>query len=298
MHAYTLFFDGSCSPNPGNGSWGAVLLRGDVAATPRRGAPSPASGPVEVATAGGVLSSRSTNNLAEAGGLLGGLRFALGALPDPAACRLIVRGDSEVIIKAVRREHTLRAPRLKAYLPFTLAAMQRFGAVTVVPVPRSDNARADAIARSPPGRVDNQPLYRPNLATASTVLVQGREVRATNDALSAFSGTACFIDSAFFAPLAGRLPLLPPAEGHQVVRGRGMAFAILGRTRLDVAVFLNGHQPPPGRARSWRVPEPTRAVVEFAIVDDLPAPMHVSVEAPGLTGLLDEGIQFGGASAS
>jgi len=273
-----------------------VLLRGDVAATPHRGTPSAASGLSELVAAGGILSSRSTNNLAEVAGLLSGLWLAVEVLPNPGATRLAVRGDSELIIKAVRRELTLHAPRLKAYLLYVRAAMERFGAVTAESVPRDINARADGIARAPRGGLESQPLYRPNLASASTVIVLGREVRATNDVLSAFSGTGCFMDAALFASLPGPLPLLPPAKGDAVVWGRDMQFAILGRTRLDVAVFINGRQPPPGRAGRRRVPAPTRAVVEFDIVDDLPVPMHVSVKAPGLTGLLDQEIRLSGGA--
>jgi len=296
MDSYTLFFDGSCSPNPGTGSWGAVLLRGEVAATPHAGTPSAASGLIEVVTAGGILSSRSTNNLTEAAGLLGGLRLALEVVPNPCAARLAVRGDSELIIKAVRRELTLRAPRLKAYLVYAQAAVERFGGLTVKHVPRADNARADGIARAQRGSLSGQPVYRPNLASASTVIVQGQEVRATNDALSVFSGAGCFLDAALYVSLPGSPPLLPPAKGDAVVWGRDMQFAILGRTRLDVTVYVNGRQPPPGRARRRRAPDPVRAVVEFDIVDDLPVPMHVSVKAPGLNGLMDGEIQFAGGA--
>ncbi|OSX70033.1 hypothetical protein BU14_0943s0002 [Porphyra umbilicalis] len=276
MDSYTLFFDGSCSPNP-------------VAATPMR-PPSAASGLIEVVTAGGILSSRSTNNLTEAAGLLGGLRLALEVVPNPCAARLAVRGDSELIIKAVRRELTLRAPRLKAYLVYAQAAVERFGGLTVKHVPRADNARADGIARAQRGSLSGQPVYRPNLASASTVVVQGRRCGRPTMPCRSFPARAASWTLPFMSPSLGhpRCCRRPRRRGRV---GRDMQFAILGRTRLDVTVYVNGPPAAAGEGARRRAPEPVRRWWSLTLSTTCPS-RCTCPSRPGLNGLMDGEIQF------
>lgn len=79
MTVYTLFFDGACAPNPGPGAWGAVLFPGDRASSgTRRYAPLRIR---EATWAGsGQLGTACTSNVAEYGGLIGGLRGAVASL--------------------------------------------------------------------------------------------------------------------------------------------------------------------------------------------------------------------------
>jgi ribonuclease HI len=123
---WTLAVDGGARGNPGPAGAGAVLTAPDgrVAATCSR--------PL----------GRLTNNAAEYEALLLGLALA----SEHGARRLIVRSDSELLVRQLEGAYRVRAPGLKALHERAVAALAAFERVTLDAVPREQNAAADRLA--------------------------------------------------------------------------------------------------------------------------------------------------------
>jgi len=141
MDTYTLFFDGSYVCGTGTSGWGAILLRGDVSST------ATAETQVgELHRAGGVLQHIETHNYAEASALLAGLNLARSKLPDPGSCKLVVRGDSATVIRALHGKLPTKNKRLTKHLRKCVRLLSWFGSVSAAWVPRAKNAAADHVA--------------------------------------------------------------------------------------------------------------------------------------------------------
>ena len=121
----TVNFDGASRGNPGRAAIGVVVLANG---TPIR----------ELGETIGV----TTNNVAEYRALLRGLAeaAALGA----RAVR--IQSDSELVVRQLRGEYKVRSPALAPLHREARARMREFERVSVVHVPREENARADALA--------------------------------------------------------------------------------------------------------------------------------------------------------
>ncbi|MQA04248.1 MAG: bifunctional RNase H/acid phosphatase [Streptosporangiales bacterium] len=120
--------DGGSRGNPGPAGYGAVVKdagSGEVLA--------------EVAEAIG----KATNNVAEYGGLVAGLRAA--AEIDPAA-ELEVRMDSKLVVEQMRGNWKVKHPDLKPLAIEANGLARTFRRVSYVWVPRERNAHADRLA--------------------------------------------------------------------------------------------------------------------------------------------------------
>jgi ribonuclease HI len=120
------YFDGACRGNPGTGARGATLLEDDT----------------EIATASQQLRGKLTNNQAEYRALEAALQLA----DRHGVSELLVRGDSELIIKQVKGEYSVNANNLKPFHDRVTDLLQSFDAVALQHVPRSKNKRADELA--------------------------------------------------------------------------------------------------------------------------------------------------------
>ncbi len=134
MNAITLHFDGLCEPNPGLGAWGWLL------AAPGR---DPVCGL-------GTCPGQVTNNVAEYTAMGKGLRHVLDHADQLAGCRLVVRGDSQLVIYQMTGRYQCGSPAL---LPYFRRARERAAELEAagVPVafewvPREQNAAADALS--------------------------------------------------------------------------------------------------------------------------------------------------------
>jgi ribonuclease HI len=114
-----------------------------------RGNPGPAGIGVTVSTASGErlyelgeFLGRCTNNVAEYTGLVRGLAAAKAL----GATRLIVRADSELIVRQLNGQYKVKSPDLKPLYQRAVALMAEIGEVKVSHVFREGNARADALA--------------------------------------------------------------------------------------------------------------------------------------------------------
>ncbi len=122
----SLFTDGACRGNPGNGGAGAVLVgkNGEVVSTAKR------------------FLGHCTNNIAEYQALILGLGEALGR----GATAISIYLDSELIVRQIQGVYRVKNPTLKPLMADVRALLDRFDTWQVAHVPRSENAVADKLA--------------------------------------------------------------------------------------------------------------------------------------------------------
>lgn len=123
--AWRLNFDGGSRGNPGPAAYGFVIVAPDG---------------MEAVRIGEVIGT-NTNNVAEYTGLVRGLERAL----ELGVRELVVRGDSELIIKQLRGEYRVRNEQLKPLHEQASTLLKRFDRVDIGHVYRSDNAIADSL---------------------------------------------------------------------------------------------------------------------------------------------------------
>jgi ribonuclease HI len=85
-----------------------------------------------------------TNNIAEYEALMLGLKL----LKKVGAKQIMVRGDSELIIKQIKGEYATKHPRLRAHRNVVLDALKCFTKVDLQVMPRGHNILADGLATS------------------------------------------------------------------------------------------------------------------------------------------------------
>nr|ABA94871.2 retrotransposon protein, putative, unclassified [Oryza sativa Japonica Group] len=114
------------------------------------------------------LDFRATNNMAEYEGLLAGLRVAAGL----GIRRLLVLGDSQLVVNQVCKEYRCSDPQMDAYVRQVRRKERYFDGIELRHVPRRDNMVADELSRlassraqTPPGAFEErlaQPSARPD----------------------------------------------------------------------------------------------------------------------------------------
>jgi len=113
-----------------------------------RGNPGPAGFGVRIEHAdGSVVEIKGslgscTNNVAEYNGLLAALRWA----DDQALSALVVRSDSELLVKQMRGEYRVKNAGLQPLYEEALSLARRIGNVTFQHVRRESNTDADRLA--------------------------------------------------------------------------------------------------------------------------------------------------------
>jgi ribonuclease HI len=88
------------------------------------------------------LNFQCTNNIAEYKDLMLGLKL----LNKVGAKQIMVRGDSELIIKQIKGEYATKHPRLRAYRNVVLDALKCFIEVDLQVMPKGQNILADGLA--------------------------------------------------------------------------------------------------------------------------------------------------------
>jgi ribonuclease HI len=121
---WTLFFDGSTRQQGGGA--GVVLV-------------DPSGDQVKYMV---HLEFKATNNMAEYEALIFGLSTALSL----GIRKLLVKGDSQLIIKQVRGECSYNEPRLAAYLLHVRKLEKDFTVLELQHVPRANNSAADELS--------------------------------------------------------------------------------------------------------------------------------------------------------
>jgi len=124
---HTLYFDGCSKGNPGMSGAGAVLYDEQL---------------VEVWSTAHFVGRCSTNNEAEYTGLLVGLRKCV----DLGIDHLLVRGDSQLIIRQLKGEYKVKSESLKPMYLEAIELIQQIGSVQLEHVYRHLNKRADELS--------------------------------------------------------------------------------------------------------------------------------------------------------
>jgi ribonuclease HI len=162
---WTLYFDGSARQHVG----GAGVILTD-----------PSGDQVKYMV---HLEFKATNNMVEYEALIFGLSVALSL----GICQLLVKGDSQLIIKQVRGECSCNEPRLAAYLLHVRKLEKDFTALELQYVPRADNSTADDLSvrastwAPVPEGVFERRLLRPT--TQPTELGEGGETSTSKLAI-------------------------------------------------------------------------------------------------------------------
>jgi ribonuclease HI len=126
MARWTVYSDGASRGNPGPAGYGAWVRNEETG---------------DVAELSGYLGI-ATNNVAEYHGLLAGLRFAL----DHGGGSVLVRADSELLVRQLRGEYRVRHPGLVPLYREALRLLGQFDRWTAEHVPREENRQADRLA--------------------------------------------------------------------------------------------------------------------------------------------------------
>ena len=130
---WVLAVDGGARGNPGPAGAGLLLTAPDG----------------RQAAAEAVPLGRRTNNEAEYEALLHGLALAR----DRGAARLVVRSDSELLVRQMTGEYRVKAEHLKPLAERARTLAAGFTSIRYVAVPREDNAAADRLANEAMDRV-------------------------------------------------------------------------------------------------------------------------------------------------
>ncbi|MDZ4654632.1 MAG: ribonuclease HI family protein [Coriobacteriia bacterium] len=124
--AYILHTDGGARGNPGPAGAGIVLRDPNGA----------------VVCEGGRYLGEVTNNVAEYEALIWGLETAIAH----GARRLVVKADSELVVKQMKGQYRVKHPGLKPLYERALSAVSTVGTVEFVHVRRDQNKDADDLA--------------------------------------------------------------------------------------------------------------------------------------------------------
>ncbi len=129
-----VHFDGACQPPRGGG----VATYGFTV-----------DGPGFEHAEGGLAvapwSPTATNNVAE---YVAAIRALEWLVAHQYAGRVLLLGDSQLVVRQMSGEYEVRAEHLKAYHRHLQQLMSRFPEVLVRWVPREENQRADALSKS------------------------------------------------------------------------------------------------------------------------------------------------------
>ena len=124
----TLYFDGGATPNPGWGGGGYVLTddRGDQIDEEA----------IEIKPNG------TTNNQAEYIGLIYGLKEA----KRQGMKRIVIKGDSELIIKQMQGVYNCNSQSIRPLYDYAVNLAQHFSSIKYEWIPRKENRQADGLA--------------------------------------------------------------------------------------------------------------------------------------------------------
>lgn len=126
---FFLYTDGASRGNPGPAAIGAVLYRGS---------PDPLGVVDELSRAIG----RRTNNVAEYRAVIEGLEMAA----RHGAARLLLRSDSQLLVRQLRGEYRVKSPALRTLFLRVRELLEEFPRVRIEHIPRELNSYADRLA--------------------------------------------------------------------------------------------------------------------------------------------------------
>jgi len=126
-----LYFDGCSKGNPGKAGAGAVIYKNDIVSLEN-----------ELYSHSKFVGEKETNNTAEYTGLIIGLTDAI----QLNIKKLIVKGDSMLVIKQMQGVYQVKSPSLLKLFKTAKALERQFDLVSYYHIYRTDNKRADHLA--------------------------------------------------------------------------------------------------------------------------------------------------------
>lgn len=127
------------------------------------------------------LDFRATNNMAEYEGLFAGLRAAAGM----GIRRLLVLGDSQLVVNQISKEYQCTDPQMEAYVREVRRMERHFDGLELRHVPRRDNAIADELSHIASAQAPLPPgIFEERLARPSAQLGPPKDPGATTSAPS------------------------------------------------------------------------------------------------------------------
>jgi ribonuclease HI len=124
---FVIYFDGCCKGNPGPGGAGSVLYKNEK----------------EIWSDCMFVGEKVTNNISEYAGLLMGLQFATN---QSDIKNLIIKGDSQLVIKQMIGEYKVNSENIKELFKKAKEYEKIFESVQYLHVYRKDNKRADELS--------------------------------------------------------------------------------------------------------------------------------------------------------
>jgi len=123
---YVLYFDGCSKGNPGVSGAGSVIYKNEK----------------EIYAESTFVGGYETNNVAEYTGLIIGLGYAV----NNKIQKLVVKGDSKLVIKQMNGEYKVNSLNIKAHYDKAKRLANEIPSLTFQHVYRYDNKRADTLA--------------------------------------------------------------------------------------------------------------------------------------------------------
>ncbi len=132
---HTLYFDGCSKGNPGISGCGAVIYN---------------SNNEEIWSIAEYVGDKCTNNYAEYSGLIRGLEEAIKL----NITMLVVKGDSQLVIRQMKNEYKVKSDSLVTlYNQATLLA-SKFEHIEYIHIYRTNNKRADLLSNLALNKID------------------------------------------------------------------------------------------------------------------------------------------------
>jgi len=123
---YIIYVDGASRGNPGEASYGFVILDSDS----------------NVIYQEGKYIGHATNNVAEYTALLSALKFAI----ERKIMSVEIRADSQLLVRQLLGEYKVKSENLEALHRACRALLQHFKWIEIKHIPREQNKLADKLA--------------------------------------------------------------------------------------------------------------------------------------------------------
>ena len=131
-----IFFDGGSRGNPGPSGCGFVIMNNNE---------------TEIIAQGSEFLGKNTNNYAEYMGVILGMEKAL----ELGINNLIIKGDSQLVIKQLLKEYSVKSPNLIPLYLKAAKSLLHFNSVKLYHIKRNLNILADKLANEAMDRLNN-----------------------------------------------------------------------------------------------------------------------------------------------
>jgi len=136
MKDVVLLFDGGSRGNPGPCGCGFVIMNNNE---------------TEIIAQGSEFLGKNTNNYAEYMGVILGMEKAL----ELGINNLIIKGDSQLVIKQLLKEYSVKSPNLIPLYLKAAKSLLQFNSVKLYHIKRNFNILADKLANEAMDRLNN-----------------------------------------------------------------------------------------------------------------------------------------------